>query len=121
MPKTTDYSKMRMHRQVRNGRRIETCPKCGRKGMRSDFAPKRTRDTASQFHTSGRCIHSETDKGIVLGVFREMSEEACWFKIPCEGLELEELREKRRAGLEANVTHARKNLAAFDAEVAAEA
>lgn len=32
MPKTIDFTRMRLHRQTRNGLRVEECPACRRKG-----------------------------------------------------------------------------------------
>lgn len=32
-----DYTRKRLHSKLLNGRRIETCPKCGRKGERAIY------------------------------------------------------------------------------------
>ena len=57
-----DFTKRRKGSRAENGRRIEVCPKCGRKGTISRHDDG-----------SGMCVHTAEHLGIGLGV-----RDRCW-------------------------------------------
>lgn len=55
-----DFTKRRKGSVAENGRKIEVCPNCGRKGTISRYTGKNL--------GSGVCVHKAEDNGIGLGV-----------------------------------------------------